>query len=189
VASRPCRQRHPCPTRCAAPCRSTRVVEGLAWDCTPAPSLGTLLTRVNGPGRRYTGVCGATTGSPFLHVRGVSRCRSAHPTTVICITVVVLGGIAFVALICRGARTCVSVFYPNGQSVRVCKGASSIMWESVQSFYLKKLMLFCRLRLLYAGLYAILARCSYYALPIFQGVVHRTLTTLLARCTYCALPI
>ena len=54
----------------------------------------------------------------------------------------------------------------------------------VQSFYLNKLML-CRLRLLYAGLYAILARCTYWALPLFQGVVHRTLTTLLARCTYC----
>ena len=47
----------------------------------------------------------------------------------------------------------------------------------------------CRLRLLYAGLYAILARYTYCALPIFQGVVHRALTTLLARCTYYALPI
>ena len=48
----------------------------------------------------------------------------------------------------------------------------------------------CRLRLLYAGLYALLARYTYCALPIFQGVVHRALTTtLLARCTYCAVPI
>jgi hypothetical protein len=48
----------------------------------------------------------------------------------------------------------------------------------------------CRLRLLYAaGQYAILARCTYCAaLPIFQGVVHRALTTFLARCTYCAPP-
>ena len=44
------------------------------------------------PGRPYyAGVrVELTTGSPLS--RGVSRCRSAHPATVICITVVVLGG-------------------------------------------------------------------------------------------------
>jgi hypothetical protein len=51
-----------------------------------------LLARIKGPGRRYTGVCvELTTGSP-LYFTWVSRCRSAHPATVICITVVVLRG-------------------------------------------------------------------------------------------------
>ena len=49
-----------------------RVVEGLAWDRTPAPPLGALLARIKGPG---PGVL--STGSPLS--RGVSRCRSARP--------------------------------------------------------------------------------------------------------------
>ncbi len=50
-----------------------------------------LLARTKGPGRRYTGVCvELTAGSPLSC--GAFRCRSAHPATVICITVVVLGG-------------------------------------------------------------------------------------------------
>ena len=60
-----------------SPCRSTRVVEGLAWERT-APPHGALLARIKGPGRRYTGVCvELTPGSPLS--RGVSRCRSARP--------------------------------------------------------------------------------------------------------------
>jgi len=61
-----------------SPCRSTRVVEGLAWERTPAPPLGALPARIKGPGRRYTEVCvELTPGSPLS--RGVSRCRSARP--------------------------------------------------------------------------------------------------------------
>jgi hypothetical protein len=61
-----------------SPCRSTRVVEGLAWERTPAPPLRALPAHIKGPGRRYTGVCvELTTGSPLS--RGVSRCRSARP--------------------------------------------------------------------------------------------------------------
>jgi len=61
-----------------SPCRSTRVVEGLAWERTPAPPLGALPAHIKGPGRRYTGVCvELTPGSPLS--RGVSRCRSARP--------------------------------------------------------------------------------------------------------------
>ena len=33
-----------------APCRSTRVVESVAWDRTPVPPLGALLVRTKGPG-------------------------------------------------------------------------------------------------------------------------------------------
>ena len=94
VARLPCRQRHLGQNHfwCVVPCRSTRVVEGLAWDRTPAPPLGARLARITGPGRRCTKVCvELTTGSPLS--RGVSRCRSAHPATVICITVVVLAGL------------------------------------------------------------------------------------------------
>ena len=67
-------------------------------------------------GRPYAGVCVEQT-TWFSLSRGVSRCRRAHPATVICITVVVLGGGgAFIALIiCRGARTCVN-FFPSTAS-------------------------------------------------------------------------
>ncbi len=74
VALLPFRQRHLGQYHfwCVVPCQSTRVVEGLAWDRTPAPPLGTLLARIKGPG---LGVL--STGSPLS--RGVSRCRSACP--------------------------------------------------------------------------------------------------------------
>jgi hypothetical protein len=37
-----------------SPYRSTRIVEVLEWERTPAPPLGGLLTRIKGPGRLYT---------------------------------------------------------------------------------------------------------------------------------------
>ncbi len=69
-----------------------------------------------GFGRRYTGVCvELTPGSPLS--RGVSRCRSARPRYRYLHNSCCISGGDFLALICRGARTCVSVFYPHGQSV------------------------------------------------------------------------
>ena len=52
VARLPCYQRHSDHHRfrCVAPCRSTRVMEGLAWDRTPTPQLGALLAHTKGPG-------------------------------------------------------------------------------------------------------------------------------------------
>jgi hypothetical protein len=47
----------------------------------------------------------------------------------------------------------------------------------------------CRLQRLYAGLYAISARCTYCVLPIYKGVVHRTLPIISAQCAYYAVPI
>ena len=79
VTRLPCRQRHPVHHRfrCVALCRSTWIVEGLAWDCTFAPPLGALLARIKGPGRRCTEVCvGFATSFPLS--RGVSWRRSAR---------------------------------------------------------------------------------------------------------------
>ena len=59
----------------------------------------------------------------------------------------------------------------------------------VQSFYLYKLIMLCRLQRLYAGLYAISARYIYCTLPIYQRVLLRTLFIIPAQCTYYAVPI
>ena len=101
-----------------SPCRSTRVVEGLAWERTPAPPLGALPAHIKGPGRRYTGVCVELTPKSPLS-RGVSRRRSARPHYRYLHNSCCISGGVFLARICRGARTCVSVLYPHGQSVGV----------------------------------------------------------------------
>jgi hypothetical protein len=51
--------------------------------------------------------------------RGVSRCRSAHPRHRYLHNSCCIRGGDFVALICRGIRTCVSDFYPHGQCAAV----------------------------------------------------------------------
>ena len=88
-----------------------------------------------------------TTG--FSLSRGLSWCRCARPHHRYLHNSCCISGGDFLALICRGARTCVSVFYPHGQSV-MCRCIINTM--GVQSFELNKLMLW-RLQRLYAGLH------------------------------------
>ena len=116
----PCRQWHLGHPRWrrAAPCRSTWVGEGLAWDRAPAPPLWALLACIGKPGHRYAGVREElTTGFP--RSRGLSRCPCARPRHCYLHNSCCIRRGVFLARFCRGARTCVSVFYPHGQSVRV----------------------------------------------------------------------
>ena len=79
------------------------------------------------------------------------------PATVICITVVVLGGGAIFALSCCGARTFVRFFNPHGQSVIVK------MHNGVRiAIVLFKQITAC-VDCAFYGLFAMLAGCTYYA--------------------------
>ena len=89
---------------------------GWGWDRAPAPPLWALLACIGKPGHRYAGVREElTTGFP--RSRGLSRCPCARPRHCYLHNSCCISGGVFLARICRGARTCVSVLYPHGQSV------------------------------------------------------------------------
>ena len=87
---------------------------GLVSDRAPAPPLWALLACIGEPGHLYAGVREElTTGSS----RSLSRCPCARPRHRYLHNSCCIRGGVFLARFCRGARTCVRVFYPHGQSV------------------------------------------------------------------------
>ena len=104
--------------RWAVPSRSTRVRRSFAYGRAPAPPLWALLACIGDLGHLYAGVCGElTTGSS--RSRGLSRCPCARPRHCYLHNSCCIRGGVFLARFCRGARTCVRVFYPHGHSVGV----------------------------------------------------------------------
>ena len=172
----PYRQRHPVHHhfRCVALCRSTRIVEGLVWDRTPAPPPGALLARITGPGRRCAEVCvGLVTKSPFS--RGVSWRRSARPRHRCLHNSCCIRGAIFALSYC-GARTFVRVFNPHGQSVIVK------MHNGVRiAIFLFKQITAC-VDCAFYGLCAMLEGCTYLSIRGFtmlHGLVHLLCTACL----------